>query len=88
MSKREKNCRAIAALIVALLTTAFVYTAHLKRQSTKEEFLAYQARRYDTFVQHPSLFRDLTVGISSVAITVILYELVARLLMKLVPDRP
>lgn len=75
-----------AALILALIATAFVYlTWHVKE--TKEQYLAFEARFYDRFLQTRSLFRDLRVSIVDIGILIILYEGLARLLMKVVPDR-
>jgi hypothetical protein len=88
MSKHDRNCRAIAAAIVALLTTAFLAIAHAKQHATKEQFLAYQAKRYDLFIQHPSLLRDLQAAIVGVGTTIILYELLNKLLIKVLPRVP
>ena len=86
MSKREITCRVIAALIVTLLATAFVCTA--PRQETKEQYLAREARRYDRLVQNPSVVRELRLVLVEVGTITILYEGLARLLMKVVPKRP
>jgi len=88
MSKPEKTSRIIAAVVVALLTTALVYTSHVKQRDTKEQFLATQSQRYDKFLQKPSLLRDFQVAVLEVGTTLMLYEALARLLMKIVPDRP
>jgi hypothetical protein len=88
MSKREKISRVIAAVIVTLLTTAFVYSSHVKRASSKEQFMAAQSQRYDKFFQKPSLLSDFQVAVLEVGTTVILYEALARFLMKIVRDRP
>jgi uncharacterized membrane protein YwzB len=88
MPKHEKNCRAIAAAIVALLTAAFLFFMHAKQHASKEQFLAYQARRYDLFIQHPSVLRDLQTGILGVGTTIIIYELLSKFLIKVLPRAP
>ena len=86
MSRREKIARFIAAVIVLLLTTGLLYMGHVKRQSTKEQFMAAQSRRYDTFFQKPSIVRDFVASLFEVGTTLIIYEGLARTLMKIVPD--
>jgi hypothetical protein len=88
MSKREKISRALAAVIIALLTTAFVHSAHIKRASSKEQFMAAQSQRYDKFYQNPSLLRDFQLAALQVGFQLLFYETLARFLMRIVPDRP
>ena len=86
MSKREKISRLIAAVVVLLLTTALLYAGHTKRHSTKEQFMAYQSQRYDKYYQKPSILRDFIASALEIGATLIVYEGLARTLMKIVPD--
>ena len=79
MSKHNTNCRTIAAVLFALVASAFLAISYAKQHATKDEFVAYQARRYNLFIQNPSVLRALQVAISNVSNTTLLYELLSKL---------
>jgi hypothetical protein len=86
MTTREKNARAIAAAIVTVLVTVFLAISHHKEQRTKEQFMAYEANRYEMFIQHQSVFKDFRVAVLGIGTVIIAYEVITKLLLKIMPD--
>jgi hypothetical protein len=87
--KRHTKAKLLAATILILLAAGYshFYRTH-QQQIGREAFLAYQAKRYDTFLVRPSGVSEVAGAVLAFGILFTVYELLALGLAKVFSDDP
>ncbi len=83
---RQRRCRLIAAVLLICALTPYLARSHREIHYSKEAFLDYQSRLYDSSLRQTSVFRALAAAAMVVGGIVIIYEGVTILLLRVLPD--
>ena len=85
--KRHTKARLIAAtiLIIAFATYSHFYRTAQEHMG-RDAFLAYHAKRYETFLRHPSIISEVAMSVFSLGLLFTIYEGLVIGLMKVVSD--